>query len=314
MERHMRTLNRLQLVMGLLSLAACHLNIQTGLAQEPQARAALKGGGSRDMPLKSVTNSIGMKLVLIPAGTFRMGSPLQEKERRANEAQRDVVIPKPFYLGIHEVTQRQFERVMGFNPSYFSAHPTGKKGSAYETWSKPGGGKDKVQNLGSTNDFPVENVSWHEAVEFCRKLSSLPAEQKEGRLYRLPGEAEWEYACRAGAGSYQVFHFGNSLSSQQANFRGTSPYGESAKGPWLERTCKVGSYQPNAFSLFDMHGNVWEWCANRYEFEGSSDFRVRRGGSWGEGGDQCRSAIRLRRAPDDHRWNLGFRVALVVAR
>jgi WD40 repeat protein/formylglycine-generating enzyme required for sulfatase activity len=259
---------------------------------------------------RQIENSIGMKLVLILAGKFTMGSPANEKGRHTDELRHDVEISKSFYLGVHEVTQGQFEKVMGFNPSYFSARATGRDGTAYEDWSKPGAGKDKVKDLGGTSDYPVENVSWAEAVEFCQKLSALPGEQKAGRRYRLPTEAEWEYACRGGASSYQVFHFGNSLCSEQANFRAAMPYGAAAKGPWLERTCKVGSYRPNAVGLFDMHGNVWEWCSDRYEYEGSRDFRVRRGGSWGDGGESCRSAIRLRRAPDDHRWNLGFRVAI----
>jgi formylglycine-generating enzyme required for sulfatase activity len=269
-------------------------------------------GGKGQKPPKEIGNSIGMSLVLIPPGKFTMGSPPDEKGRNKDEERREVEIREAFYLGIHEVTQEQFEKVMGFSPSYFSARAKGRKDTDYEVWSKPGGGKDKVKDLGSTGGFPVENVSWNEAVEFCKKLSALPAEQSAGRTYRLPSEAEWEYACRRGDSSYQVFHFGNSLSSEQANFRGTMAYGGAAKGPFLERTSKVGSYKPNAFGLYDMHGNVWEWCSDAYEYEGDRGFRVRRGGSWGEGGEQCRTAIRLRRAPDDHRWNLGFRVALVV--
>jgi formylglycine-generating enzyme required for sulfatase activity len=235
-------------------------------------------------PPRAIENSIGMKLVLIPPGKFTMGSPKDEKGRNKDEEQREVEIKKAFHLGIHEVTQEQFEKLMGFNPSYFSARATGKKGADYESWSKPGGGKDKVKGLGSTSDFPVENVSFGEAVEFCKNLSALPPERKAGRSYRLPSEAEWEYACRGGAACTQVFHFGNSLSSEQANFRGTMPFGGAAKGPWLERTCKVGSYQPNAFGLYDMHGNVWEWCMDSYEYEGDRGFRVWLGGSWGEGG------------------------------
>jgi formylglycine-generating enzyme required for sulfatase activity len=268
-------------------------------------------GSNGERPPLEIENSIGMKLVLLPAGKFMMGSPADEKGRRQDEKQYEVAITKAFYLGIYEVTQEQFEKVMGFNPSYFSVHAKGRKGAMYEQWSKPGGGKNQVKDLGHTGNFPVENVSWGEGVEFCKKLSALPAEQEVGRIYRLPSEAEWEYACRGRVASYQVFHFGSSLSSEQANFRGTMPYGEAAKGPWLERTCKVGSYKPNAFGLFDMHGNVWEWCADSYEYEGDQSFRVRRGGSWGDGGEQCRSAIRLRRAPDDRRWNLGFRIVLV---
>jgi formylglycine-generating enzyme required for sulfatase activity len=280
--------------------------LPTGLPGRPHEDQSKK-------PPREIENSIGMKLVLIPAGRFCMGSPKDEKGRNQDEEQRQVEISKAFHLGIHEVTQKQFEKVMGFNPSYFSALASGRTGASYEDWSRPGSGKDKVKGLVSTSAFPVENVSWYEAIEFCKKLSALPAEQEAGRTYRLPSEAEWEYACRGGASSYQVFHLGNNLASDQANFRGTMPYGGAAKGPWLERTCKVGSYQPNAFGLYDMHGNVWEWCVDSYEYEGNPGFRVRRGGSWGEGAEQCRSAIRLRRAPDDHRWNLGFRVVMVTA-
>jgi formylglycine-generating enzyme required for sulfatase activity len=259
---------------------------------------------------KSVENSIGMKLMRIPKGKFTMGSPESEKRRRADEKQRDVVIPNAFYMGAHEVMQGQFERIMGFNPSYFSAKPNGKDGVDYLLWSKPGGGKDKLKGVADTSEFPVENVSWDEAVEFCKKLSARPEEEKAGRTYRLPTEEEWEYACRGGATNYHVFGSGDSLSSKEANFRGTEPYGFAAKGPWLERTCKVGSYKPNGFGLYDMHGNVWEWCANNYAKD--DEALVRRGGCWGTPGEDCRSATRRRRVPDDHRWNLGFRVATSI--
>src|SRR5262249_26882648 len=149
-------------------------------------------------PPREVTNSIGMKLALIPAGKFTMGSPKEEKGRPADEAQHEVDIAHAFYTGIHEVTQGQFEKVTGYNPSYFSASTKGKEGAAYLDWSKPGGGKDKVKDLGDTCDFPIENVSWDEAVEFCSKLSALTAEKQAGRKYRLPSDAEWEYACRGG--------------------------------------------------------------------------------------------------------------------
>jgi formylglycine-generating enzyme required for sulfatase activity/WD40 repeat protein/endonuclease YncB( thermonuclease family) len=268
-------------------------------------------GGQDKKPPREVENSIGMKLVGIPAGKFKMGSPRNEKGRKSDEEQRDVEITQAFYLGACEVTQAEFEKVMGFNPSYFSASGKGREGALYLDWSKPGGGKDKVKGLGGTDNFPVENVSWDEAVEFCKKLSALPAEQKAGRRYRLPSEAEWEHACRGGSSSYQVFHFGDSLSSAQANIRGLGPYGGAAKGPWLERTCKVGSYKPNAFGLYDMHGNVWEWCQDWYAK--GDEARVRRGGCWIVSGNECRSATRRRRVPDDRRFNLGFRVVLVTA-
>jgi formylglycine-generating enzyme required for sulfatase activity len=258
-------------------------------------------------PPRKVENSISMKLALIPAGRFVMGSPVNENGRRDDEKQRDVQIAKAFYLGIYEVTQSQFEKVMGYNPSYFTTRAKPRDGIIYEHWGKPGGGTDKVKDLGDTGAFPVENVSWHEAVEFCDKLSALPAETKANRRYRLPSEAEWEYACRGGDSSYRVFGLGDSLSSQQANFRGTKPYGGAAVGPWLERTAKVGSYRPNAFGLYDMHGNVWEWCAHHYAKD--DEAYVRRGGCWIAYGNDCRSATRRRRVPD-HRFNLGFRIAL----
>jgi formylglycine-generating enzyme required for sulfatase activity len=174
-----------------------------------------------------------------------------------------------------------------------------------------------------TGDFPVEQVSYDDAVEFCRKLSEMPAEKRAGRKYRLPSEAEWEYACRGGASSYQVFHFGNSLSSKQTNFNGNFPYGGAGKGGWLGRTCKVGSYAKNRFGLHDMHGNVFEWCADWYgaDYYGKSprrdpqgpsegSLRVIRGGGWDLNGRDCRSAFRVRHAPVVRGHDLGFRVTL----
>jgi formylglycine-generating enzyme required for sulfatase activity len=219
---------------------------------------------------KEVTNSIGMKLVLIPKGKFLMGSPKDEADRepfdKGSEEQHEVEISRPFYLGAHEVTQGQFREVMGYNPSYFSLNAKGKEGVKYGV-VKPGGGKAKVSGEKSTDAFPVENVFYDEAVEFCAKLSARSAEKRDKRVYRLPTEAEWEYACRGGA-STKPFHFAtgiSSLSSTQANFDGKYPYGGAAKGPYLERTTTVGSYKPNAFGLFDLHGNVWEWCADWYD-------------------------------------------------
>jgi formylglycine-generating enzyme required for sulfatase activity len=183
---------------------------------------------------KEVTNSIAMKLVLIPAGKFTMGSPEGEKERSADEGpQHQVEISRPFYLGVYEVTQAEYERVMGTNPSFFS--PTGD-------------GRYWVKDQ-DTSKFPVESVSWNDAVEFCKQLSELPEEKQNGRVYRLPTEAEWEYACRAGAASSKPFSFGDSLSSTQANFKGNYPYGGAEKGPDLERTTRVGSYSGEALAL-----------------------------------------------------------------
>jgi formylglycine-generating enzyme required for sulfatase activity len=257
---------------------------------------------------KEVTNSIDMKLVLIPAGEFVMGSPAGEAEREAGEEQHPVAIPRPFYLGAHTVTQGQYQKVMGKNASFF----------------RP--------NNGGGPDHPVEQVRWNEARAFCTRLSALPEEKKAGRTYRLPSEAEWEYACRAGTTT--PFHVGAALSSEQANFNGNYPYGGAAKGPFLRRTAKVGSYPPNAWGLYDMHGNVYEWCNDWYDpdyyknspkdnpkgpdkgvmatgFE-SHYFVVVRGGCWLDEGRACRSARRFRlQQSEPYRWT-GFRVACDV--
>jgi formylglycine-generating enzyme required for sulfatase activity len=254
---------------------------------------------------KVITNAIGMKLTLIPAGKFVMGSPAAEGERDDEELQHEVAISKPFYLGVYEVTQGQYEKVMPKNTAFF------KQGF----------------------DYPMEQVRFAEALDFCRKLSALPDEKKAGRVYRLPTEAEWEYACRAGATT--VFHFGNALSSKQANFNGAYPYGDEAKGVKLQKTAKVGSYAPNAWGLYDMHGNVAEWCSDWYDpdyYKNSArqdpkgpakgvvktdfadDFyRVVRGGCWLDEARACRAAYRFRLQPSEpYRW-VGFRVVCDVA-
>jgi formylglycine-generating enzyme required for sulfatase activity len=236
-----------------------------------------------DLP-RRLANSIGMKLALVPAGPFRLGSPQSEAQRGEDEGpQREVVIARPFYLGIYPVTQREFEAVLGHNPAHFT------KGN--------GGGPD----------HPVEQVSWDEAVEFCRRLSALPAERQAGRVYRLPSEAEWEYACRACTAT--PFAWGESLGATQANFDGTRPYGSAPSGPHLGRTSPVGSYKPNAWGLYDMHGNVWEWCQDWYT---PTTHRALRGGSWNNSGHLCRSARRQKYAPDFRGDTVGFRVALDV--
>lgn len=238
---------------------------------------------------KEITNSIGMKLVLIPKGTFQMGSPESEEGHRKNEVQHDVVISKDYYLGTFEVTQAQYEKVMGGNPSGFQG--------------------DKVK--GDSSSHPVEQVSWEDAVEFCKKLSDFPVEKKAGRVYRLPTEAEWEYACRAGINT--AFSFGDEPGSLGASAWFTSNSGD--------QTHPVGEKKPNAWGLYDMHGNVWEWCSDwSIEFPrgavsdpagaGKGSDRVSRGGGWGSGALQCRSAIRGDSAPSRRSDYLGFRVVL----
>ena len=237
-----------------------------------------------------------LEMVKIEPGTFLMGSPGREADRANDEGpQTQVTISKGFWMGKYEVTQGQYEAVMGNNPSTFK---------------------------GGTN-LPVETVSWLDASNFCAKLTER--ERQAGRLptgyvYRLPTEAEWEYACRAGTTTATAY--GDSLSSSQANFDGNFPYGGAAKGAYLGKASKVGSYAPNAWGLYDMHGNVWEWCLDWYsgslpsgsvidpKGSTSGSSRVDRGGGWGYSGGICRSAIRSYYSPVNRNFSIGFRVVL----
>jgi formylglycine-generating enzyme required for sulfatase activity len=263
---------------------------------------------------KGFTNSVGMKLVRIGAAKFMMGAPDGETNSVTNERPRhQVELTKDFYLGVYEVTQKQYRAVMGKNPSHFS---------------KDGGARE-VNGL-DTDDFPVDNVSWSDAREFLDKLSALPAERNAGRKYRLPTEAEWEYCCRAGADVKAPFTFEKpsaSASSTQANFNGNQPYGGGAKGPSLGRTCKVGSYKANPFGLYDMHGNVNEWVEDwvgqtTYQEKDRKDpkgpqagnSKVLRGGGWRYDARYCRSAYRNYTSTDHRSNDFGFRVACTVRR
>ena len=227
-----------------------------------------------DGPVKAVApvvNSIGMRFVPISTGTFTMGE---------GKTAHKVTLTQAFHLGQHEVTQEQYEKVMGKNPSHFK---------------------------GKQN--PVEKVSWDEAVEFCRKLSELPAEKKAGHVYRLPTEAEWEYACRAGTTTKYSFGDSESELGDYAWYRDNSG----------ETTHPVGGKKPNPWGLYDMHGNVFEWCQDWYGDYPSGavtdptgaavgSIRVLRGGCWYDYSGHCRSAGRSRATPVYRDLNLGFRV------
>ena len=271
-----------------------------------------------------ITNSIGMKLVLIPPGEFMMGSPkeLIDEELKTpgivdwyeetvphEGPQHRVRITKPFYLGVYEVTQEQYQQVVGANPSEFSA--TGKQ-------------KEKVAGQ-DTKRFPVESVSWDDAVEFCRKLSVMPGERIAGRWYRLPSEAQWEYACRAGSTGRYSFSSGRNGISREYEERVLSNYGWFA-GNSGEMTHAVGGKRANSLGLYDMHGNVWEWCQDWCDKGyyaksvtddpvgpfGGSNRRVR-GGGWGNLAESCRSAHRGGNEPGSRLHRLGFRVSLILA-
>ena len=233
------------------------------------------------------TNSIGIKLSLIPPGQFSMGSPPKEEWHRDDEVLHRVTLSSAFYMATTEVTQRQWKVMMGTDPSFCSG-----------------------------DDLPVETVTWEEADEFCRKLSL-----KEGLTYRLPTEAEWEYACRAGTAT--PFHTGGTISTDQANYDGNHTYADGRKGEFREETTGVGSFLPNAWGLHDMHGNVWEWCADWYgeypqgdatdpKGPDGGDRRVFRGGCWMNFPAVCRSANRAKVVPLSWNFHLGFRIVRVL--
>ena len=228
-----------------------------------------------DIP-KHFTNSIGMKFVWIPAGNFLMGSPKGEIGREDNETQHKVTLTRGFYMGVYTVTQEQWQEVTGNNPSHFK----GEK------------------------NLPVETVSWKDCQEFIKKLR-----EKDKKLYRLPTEAEWEYSCRAGTTT--PFCFGETIFTDQANYRGDIIYGDGKKGVYRKKTTPVGIFQANAFGLYDMHGNVLQWCQDWFSDYPTNDLvdpqgpnagkdRVQRGGSLIYPPGLCRSAFR-------HRGLLGFR-------
>ncbi|MBC8875268.1 MAG: formylglycine-generating enzyme family protein [Planctomycetes bacterium] len=252
-----------------------------------EAEAAQNECGKRlGLPVE-ITNSIGMKLKLIPAGEFMMGT--RDYLESHFGLRHKVRITKPFYIGVYEVTQAEYEKVMGKNPSVHS------KGGRYA---------NRVPEK-DTSRHPVENVLWDEAAEFCKRLSA-----KEGKAYRLPTEAEWEYACRAGTTTRWI------CGNDQANV------GEYAwhRGNAGMKTHPVGEKKPNAYGLHDMHGNVSEWCADwrgPYASEEVSDpsgpetgsNRVHRGGAWCFGDLVCRSSLRSWLEPTYRFSSIGFRVA-----
>ncbi|MBU0768761.1 MAG: SUMF1/EgtB/PvdO family nonheme iron enzyme [Proteobacteria bacterium] len=237
---------------------------------------------------EGIENSIGMKFVRIPPGTFMLGSPPNEPGHTFNEKEHQVTLTKEFYIQTTEVTQDQWKKVMGNNPSQFK---------------KCG------------DDCPVEKVSWHDVKDFIHRLN-----QQEGSgIYRLPTEAEWE--CAARAGTKTPFAFDRCLSTDQANYDGNYPLAECSKGEFRKKTVPVGSFSPNSWGLYDMHGNVWEWCQDWYKSypsdpvtdptgppKGSS--RLHRGGSWFSGAGPCRSANRNFSSPEARNFDLGFRLVL----
>jgi len=249
---------------------------------------------------------VTLEMVHIPAGTFLMGAAPNEAEAQSWEYPQHQVTLKSFYIGKYQVTQAQWQAIMGNNPSSF-----------------------KGENR------PVEMVDWKDAKAFCERLS-----QRTGQTFRLPSEAEWEYACRAGTTT--PFYFGETITPDLVNYDGNNPYGEAPKEKYREETTPVGSFPPNAFGLYDMHGNVWEWCEDvwhgnyeRAPTDGSvwgvkevkkeggftlsnlfgkkeeeNSYRLLRGGSWPFIAVWCRAAHRFLHAPDYRGNHVGLRVVL----
>ncbi|MDB9388910.1 formylglycine-generating enzyme family protein [Microcystis aeruginosa] len=260
-------------------------------------------------------NDITLEMVAIPGGTFTMGTEDEEIERlvkkfnwegfRKERPQHEVTVP-PFFMGKYPITQAQWRAIasrtdlkvkqdLDLNPAHFKDRP-------------------------DSDRRPVEQVNWYDAVEFCARLSKLT-----GGEYRLPSEAEWEYACRAGTTT--PFYFGETITGELANYDASYTYADEPKGECLNETTPVGQFPPNAFGLYDMHGNVWEWCADTWHdnydsaptdgsvwIENGDDNRSSlRGGSWYYNPYNCRSASRLNYRRDFY-YNLGFRVVCGAGR
>ncbi|MFM6590068.1 MAG: SUMF1/EgtB/PvdO family nonheme iron enzyme [Microcystis panniformis] len=255
-------------------------------------------------------NDITLEMVAIPGGTFTMGSPANEKDSYGDERPQHQVTVPPFFLGKYPITQAQWRAIasrtdlkvkqdLDLNPARFKDRP-------------------------DSDRRPVEQVNWYDAIEFCARLSKLTVRVRE---YRLPSEAEWEYACRAGTTT--PFYFGETITGELANYTAGYTYSGEPKGQYRQQTTPVGKFPPNAFGLYDMHGNVWEWCADTWHDNydgaprdgslwienGNDNCSPLRGGSWGNNPHFCRSAYRnYNNRRVNHFFNNGFRVVCVFGR
>lgn len=241
--------------------------------------------GQAEYFTEKLGDGIILEMVKIKSGKFMMGSPVQEDGKHESQRpQHEVSVPS-FFIGKFAITQEQYAAI------------TGKKTFCF-----------------SGTKRPVEQISWHDAVNFCAKIS-----QKTGKDYRLPSEVEWEYACRAG--TVTPFYFGETITTELANYNGDYTYGFAPRGKYRKETTNVGSFPANQFGLYDMHGNVWEWCQDNWHenykgapsngnawLDNSNSYRLLRGGSWFSNPLDCRSAYRGRRLPDNDNSSIGFRV------
>jgi formylglycine-generating enzyme required for sulfatase activity len=238
---------------------------------------------------ENLASHSSLTMVLIPGGTFLMGS----LENKNETPQHQVTVP-PFFMSKYPITQAQWQAVAALPQIeiFLNSEPSCFKGS----------------------NRPVEQVSWHEAREFCARLC-----QRSKHIYRLPSEAEWEYACRAGTST--KFHFGDAIATNLANYSKLN-YAYQSPTSSIAQTTEVGRFPPNAFGLYDLHGNVWEWCADNWHenYHGAPQdgnvwtssinraYRMLRGGSWGDSSNSCRSSYRLRLDAGNRLVNVGFRV------
>ncbi|MCG9889720.1 MAG: formylglycine-generating enzyme family protein [Thermosynechococcaceae cyanobacterium MS004] len=244
---------------------------------------------------ETLPQTVSLEMVIIPSGEFMMGSPETEDERSGDEGPQHRVAVQSFLMGKYPITQEQWRVVAALRlvKRHIEADPSHFKGK----------------------DRPVEQASWLDAEEFCLRVS-----EATGRTYRLPSEAEWEYACRAG--TQTPFAFGETITSDLANFNGNYTYASAPEGKYRQQTTDVGSFLPNAFGLYDMHGNVWEWCLDHWhdQYNGAptdgsawltkneNSSRILRGGSWFPYPRWCRSAYRGFNSPDIRYDIMGFRV------
>jgi formylglycine-generating enzyme required for sulfatase activity len=256
--------------------------------------------GRAEFFTEDLGNNVVLEMVAIPGGQFLMGSPENELERKDSESPQHTVTLQPFFMGKFPITQAQWAAVAVLEKVKIDLEldPSKFKGA----------------------NRPVECVSWNDAIEFCARLSN-----KTGKNYRLPSEAEWEYACRAGTTT--PFYFGETITTDLANYDGNYTYGSGIKGQYREQTTDVGIFPANPFGLFDMHGNIWEWCQDEWHEnynEAPADGKARisdnynhsrllRGGSWSVNPGSCRCAVRYDDYPGHNYYNIGFRVVYAGA-
>ncbi len=265
---------------------------------DPQGNVIEKEQKEAHFFTEALGGGVGLDMVYIPGGSFEMGAPKEQLYRDDNEGPLHQVNIPPFFMGRYTITQSQWQII--------------------STLEKEGLELELEPSIFTGANRPVENVSWYEVTEFCVRLS-----KQTGKEYRLPSEAEWEYACRAGTKT--PFYFGETITPELVNYKGTSSYGSGPGGKFRKATVEVGSFPPNAFGLYDMHGNVYDWCQDLWHGDNylgapqdgqawidaaDSHHRVRRGGSWDDDPGVCRSTNRGSFKPEDRDNGIGFRVVI----